>query len=107
MNRMPRFIVPAIVFGAALVAFPFFFLRLALFALIVGGALRFIRRRAFGGGAGYQGKWGNPWQTRRMEFTDRIRTMSDTEYADFVQQNKPQRPIPIESFDRRSEDFVL
>ncbi|MEZ0540123.1 hypothetical protein [Fibrella arboris] len=104
---MPRFIIPAIVLGAALVAFPFFFLRLALFALIIGGALRFIRRRAVGVGSGYQGRWGSPWQSRRLEFTDRIRTMSDAEYADFVQQNKPQRPIPIESFDRHSENFVL
>ena len=102
MNRMPRFILPAIVFGAALVAFPFFFLRLALFALIVGAAFRFIRRRAFGGGAG----WGG-WQSRRMEFTDRIRRMSDEEYAAFNQQNQPVRTIQVEPLGRHREDFVL
>lgn len=106
MNRMPRFILPAIVFGAALVAFPFFFLRLALFALIVGGAFRFIRRRALGGGAGYSNRWGG-WQSRRMEFTDRIRRMSDDEYAAFNQQGQLPRPAQTESFGRHHEDFVL
>lgn len=105
MNRMPRFLVPAILFGAALVAFPFFFLRMALFLLIVAGVFRFIRRRAFGSGAGWGG-W-NKWQSRRLEFTDRIRHMSDEEYAAFNQQHQPQRPIQIESFGSHSEDFVL
>ncbi|MEZ0485552.1 hypothetical protein [Fibrella aquatica] len=102
---MPRFLLPAVLFGAVLVAFPFFLLKLALFALFIGGAMRFMRRRVFGGESGTT--WSSPWQSRRMEFTDRIRTMSDAEYADFVQRNKPQRPIPIESFDRPSEGFVL
>lgn len=106
MNRMPRFVLPAIVLGAALVAFPFFFLRLALFALIVGGAVRFIRRRALGGG-NFSGRWGG-WQTRRMEFADRIRRMSDDEYAAFNQQQTQwQRPIETESFGRHREDFML
>ncbi len=102
---MPRFIIPAIVFGAALVAFPFFFLRLALFALIVGAAFRFIRRRAFGGESGWSGR--SSWQTRRMEFTDRIRHMSDEEYAAFNQKNQPLRTIQIEPLGRHREDFVL
>ena len=99
---MPRFLVPAIVFGAALVAFPFFFLRMALFLLIVGGLFRFIRRRAFGGSTG----WGN-WQTHRLEFTNRIRHMSDDEYAAFSQDRQLKRTIQVESFDQNREDFVL
>lgn len=102
MNRMPRFIVPAILFGAALIAFPFFFLRMALFVLIVAGVFRFIRRRGLGGGNG----WGR-WQARRMEFTDRIRHMSDEEYKAFTQKNQPQRTIQIESAGYHHENFVL
>lgn len=93
MNRMPRFVLPAIVFGAALVAFPFFFLRLALFALVVGLAFRFVRRWTYGGGNGmtFPNRW-NRWQSRRMDFADRIRHMSDDEYAAFSQQQQPQLP---------------
>ena len=105
MNRMPGFILPAIILGAALVAFPFFFLRLALVALIVGAAFRFIRRQAFGGGAGWGGR--NHWQSRRVEFTDRIRRMSDEEYAAFNQKEQPLRTIQIEPLGRHREDFVL
>ena len=103
MNRMPRFVVPAILFGAALVAFPFFFLRVALFALIVGAAFRFIRRRAMGGGPG---GWGN-WQNRRVEFADRIRRMSDDEYAAFTEPRQISRPDQPNSPDRNAENFVL
>jgi len=109
MNRMPRFLLPAIAFGAALIAFPFFFLKLALFGLFVGGVLRFIGRRALGGGSDSQSAatWGSPWQARRMEFTDRIRTMSDAEYAAYTQKNQPQRTIHLKPFGDNSEDFVL
>lgn len=100
MNRMPRFLLPAIFLGAALVAFPFFFLRTALFLLIVGGALRFIRRRASGGSG-----WGG-WQNRRMKFTDRIRSMSDAEYAEFTQKKQPQT-IHVQQFGGNGESFTL
>ena len=110
MNRMPRFILPAVLFGAALVIFFHVFVKIALFILIVGGAARFIKSRFVGGAYGHQNRWMSPgkWQARRAEFTDRIRTMSDEEYAAFKQPrwlNKGNQPD--ESFGRHSENFVL
>lgn len=107
MNRMPRFLLPAIVFGAALVAFPFFFLKLALFALIVGGAFRFFRRRMWGGG--YSNEWGgtNRWQSRRNDFFDRIRSMSDEEYAAFKQPRSTGDSAQSEPVGRYRESFTL
>jgi hypothetical protein len=105
MNRMPRFILPAVLFGVALVVFFHFFVKLALFVLIVGGAARLIRSR-FGGSTGWVGRGG--WQNRRMEFTDKIRKMSDDEYAAFKQPrwlNKGNQTD--EPFGRHSEHFVL
>ena len=101
MNRMPRFVLPAVLFGVALVVFFHVFVKLALFVLIVGGAAHFIRSRVFG-------NWGG-WQHRRLEFTDKIRSMSDEEYAAFKQprwMNKGNGQT-IDSFGRNSEHFVL
>lgn len=105
MNRMPRFLLPAVLFGVALVVFFHIFVKLALFVLIVGGAARFIKSRLFGGPAGWGGR-GN-WQNRRLEFTDRIRKMSDDEYAAFSQPRWLNKPDQTESFGRHSEHFVL
>ncbi|MBO0930057.1 hypothetical protein [Fibrella aquatilis] len=106
MNRMPRFMLPAVLFGVALVVFFHFFVKLALFALIVGGAVRFIRSRMFGGSTGSMGRDG--WQNRRLEFTDKIRNMSDEEYAAFKQPRwLNNRNQTDESFGRHSEHFVL
>ena len=99
--------LPAVLFGVALVVFFHLFVKLALFVLIVGGAARFIRSRMFGGSNGWVGRGG--WQNRRLEFTDKIRHMSDEEYAAFKQPrwlNKGNDQTD-ESFGRYSENFVL
>ena len=100
---MPRFILPAVLFGVALVVFFHFFVKLALFVLIVGGAARFIRSRLFGGSTGRGG-----WQNHRLAFTDKIRQMSDDEYAAFRQPrwlNKSDQTGASVGF--HSENFVL
>lgn len=110
MNRMPRFLLPAVVFGAALVAFPFFFLKLALFALIVGGAFRFFRRRMWGyHSQDGSNRWGGPshWQSRRNDFFDRIRSMSDDEYTAFKQPRSASQSAQTEPVSRYREDFTL
>ena len=95
--------LPAVLFGVALVVFFHLFVKLALFVLIIGGAARFIKSRMFGGSNGWVG-----WQNRRLEFTDKIRHMSDEEYAAFKQPRWLNKGNQTEdSFSRHSEHFVL
>jgi hypothetical protein len=86
MNTIARSVAAGLLLGVALFLLPFFLLRVALFVLLIGGAFRLIRgRRSERGGFG-QGWHKSHWQGRRAAFADRIRTMTDEEYATFKQQ---------------------
>lgn len=66
-----------ILLGAGLFYLPFFVLRVALFFLIVGGLLRLFRGRMRHGG----GPWGPG--NRRLAMAEKVRAMSDEEFAEF------------------------
>lgn len=70
-------IVAGIIIGAALFFMPFFVLRVAVVVLIVGALIRLFGGRRFGRGAGRRGMF--------PAFADKIRNMSDEEYAQFRQ----------------------
>ena len=81
MNKsILKTIVAGILLGAAAFYMPFFLLRALLFILIIGALLRFFVRPRFSkrfGGRGFH-----------IAFADKIRTMSDEEYAGFKQQSE-------------------
>ncbi|MDQ1087249.1 hypothetical protein [Siphonobacter sp. SORGH_AS_1065] len=74
-NTILKSILAGILLGGALFVLPFFLLRIALFFLFIGAIFRLFRGPRH---------WGHrrPW---RSDFTDRIRQMSDEEYAEFKQ----------------------
>ncbi len=78
MNKsILKTIVAGILLGSAAFYMPFFLIRGFLFILIIGAILRLFVRPRFGkrfSGRGFQ-----------MVFADKIRTMSDEEYAGFKQ----------------------
>lgn len=70
-------IVAGILLGAAAFYMPFFLIRTLLFILIIGALIRLFVRPRFGkrfGGRGFH-----------LAFANKIRTMSDEEYAGFKQ----------------------
>lgn len=72
-------IVAGILLGAAAFYMPFFLLRTLLFIFIIGTLLRIFAKRRFSkrfGGGGFQ-----------LAITNKIRTMSDEEYAGFIQKS--------------------
>ncbi|GAB4019009.1 hypothetical protein [Spirosoma koreense] len=80
-NTLLRSILAGLLVGAALFIMPFFLLRLIVFLLIVSALFRL-----FGGGRFRRGGWGRSRGFGYMPaFADRIRQMSDDEYAAFRQ----------------------
>lgn len=81
-NTLLRSILAGLLLGTALFIVPFFLLRLLAFFLIIGALFRL-----FGGGRFRRGGWGRGRGFGYMPaFTDRVRQMSDEEYAQFKQQ---------------------
>jgi len=75
MNRqILRPVLIGLLIGAGLYFMPFFILRVALLILIAGLILRLV----FG-----RGRFGRGFPERRLQMADRIRNMSDEEYARF------------------------
>lgn len=96
MNTILKSILAGLLLGAALFILPFFLLRMFLFFLLIGGLFRLIRGRRRGyWGYGGPGRWGHG---HRFAFTDRIRQMSDEEYAAFKQRKQgPWGDAPAQS----------
>ena len=81
MNKsILKTIVAGILFGAAAFYMPFFLIRGLLFILIIGALLRFFVRPHFGKRFGVRGF--------HVAFADKIRTMSDEEYAGYKQKSE-------------------
>lgn len=76
MNRsIVKPIIGGVLIGAALFFIPFFVLRVAVFVLIVGLLFRLFRRGSRGPGS---------WRQERFtRFADKVRNMTDEEYAQF------------------------
>lgn len=76
------------ILGAALFYMPFFLLRIAVVFLIIGALIRLFRgRRGWSGGPHGHGGFRSGY---RLAFADKVRAMSDEEYAQFKQ--KVSRP---------------
>jgi len=83
MNILLKSILAGLLLGAALFILPFFLLRVALFALLIGALFRLVRGpRRWGYDPRGFGRRGGPG----LAFADRIRQMSDEEYATFKQE---------------------
>ncbi len=79
-NILLKSILAGLLLGVALFVMPFFLVRLVFFILIIGALVRL-----FGGGRFRRG-WGRGYgHGYTPAFADRIRQMSDAEYADFKQ----------------------
>ncbi|MCH5689000.1 hypothetical protein LWM68_34955 [Niabella sp. W65] len=76
MNRsILKPIIAGVLIGAALFFIPFFVLRVVTVVLIVGLLFRLFGRRSWGPG--------NRRQERFTRFADKVRNMTDEEYAQF------------------------
>ncbi|WP_114792171.1 hypothetical protein U0035_10005 [Niabella yanshanensis] len=76
MNRsILKPVIAGALIGAALFFIPFFVLRVAVFVLIVGLLFRLFGRRSWGPGSRRQ--------ERFTRFADKVRNMTDEEYAQF------------------------
>lgn len=77
-NNLIRSILAGLLLGVALFVMPFFLVRLVFFFLIIGALFRLFGggRRGWGRGRGFG---------YTPAFADRIRQMSDVEYAEFKQ----------------------
>lgn len=84
-------IIAGILAGAALFVMPFFFVRILLFILIIGGLFRLFRGRGFRG-------WGYGFHPA---FADTIRHMSEEEYQAFRQKFESHHHHP---YHRRREE---
>ncbi len=77
--RIFKAVIAGILGGAALFFLPFFILRLFLFILFIGLAIRLVVGIGFRRGGHWRGRGFNP------QFADKIRSMNDEEYNQFKQ----------------------